>query len=52
MDDGVFETTITDGVLQASRPDTDWLSTGVGGGRQREIRLGYVDSELSRRYRS
>lgn len=35
MADGVFRTTITDGVLQAGRPDTDWLSTGVDGGRQR-----------------
>jgi adenosylcobinamide hydrolase len=34
MDEGVFETTITDGVLQARRPHTDWLSTGVDGGRQ------------------
>ncbi|TQQ79722.1 adenosylcobinamide amidohydrolase [Halonotius roseus] len=30
----MFETTITDGVLQARRPHTDWLSTGVDGGRQ------------------
>ena len=35
MDEGVFETTVTDGVLQARRPHTDWLSTGVDGGRQR-----------------
>ena len=35
MDEGVFETTVADGVLQARRPNTDWLSTGVDGGRQR-----------------
>ena len=35
MDEGVFEMTITDGVLQVRRPHTDWLSTGVDGGRER-----------------
>jgi len=54
MVDSVFETTITDGVLQASRPDTDWLSTGVDGGRQRAdaaynitVPTGWDDTDLS-----
>jgi adenosylcobinamide hydrolase len=28
----MFETTVVDGVLRVSRPDTDWLSTGWDGG--------------------
>ena len=35
MDNGVFETAVTDGVRQVRRQHTDWLSTGIGGGRQR-----------------
>jgi len=35
MADDVFEITSNGGVLQVGRPDTDWLSTGVDGGRQR-----------------
>ncbi|ERH07696.1 MAG: hypothetical protein J07HN4v3_00058 [Halonotius sp. J07HN4] len=34
MDNGVFETTVTDGVRQVRRQHTDWLSTGIDGGRQ------------------
>jgi len=35
MDNGVFETMVTDGVRQVRRQHTDWLSTGVDGGRKR-----------------
>lgn len=31
----MFETTISDGVLQLTRPDTRWLSTGYSGGFER-----------------
>ncbi|MFB6173179.1 MAG: adenosylcobinamide amidohydrolase [Halobacteriales archaeon] len=31
----MFETAVVDGVLRLARPDTEWLSTGVGGGRAR-----------------
>lgn len=53
MDTGVFETMVTDGVLQARRPHTDWLSTGVDGGRQRAdvaynvtVPTGWEDTDL------
>ena len=53
VNSGVFETTRTDGVLQVSRPDTDWLSTGVNGGQQRAdavynitVPTGWAETEL------
>ena len=54
MADEVFEITISDGALQAGRPDTDWLSTGVDGGRERAdaaynitVPSGWDDTDLS-----
>jgi len=54
MADEVFEITISDGALQAGRPDTDWLSTGVDGGRGRAdaaynitVPSGWDDTDLS-----